>query len=454
MTGRQSEQAPDLLDLATRLAQGGGAGEQIEVFVSRGCQTSVKAFGGEVESLTSAESAGIGIRVIRDHRQGFACAGSLDEDAVSEALTEARDNASFAQPDDFAGLADPDGHEVVDQDLWNAAAVEFPVERKIDLAIELERLVRDSDSRIKGVRTALFADGAGEAAVATSTGIAVAGRSTSCHLSVSALAEASGETTVGVGVDAGRDPNALDLARVADDAVRRATRLLGAHKPPSRRLAVVFEPRLAAALLGIVGGMLTGERVLKGRSPFADRQGEAIASAALSMIDDPTDAASLGADSHDGEGLACRANPLIDEGVLQGFLHNAYTGRRSGFGSTGSAVRGYRSTPGVGCQALAVRPGDLDHDEVLAAVGDGFVVQTLSGLHSGVNAVSGDFSVGAEGVMLRGGALAEPVHEVTLASTLPRMLLDISHIGSDLTWLPGGTGAATLVVDDMSLGGS
>lgn len=428
--------------------------EEVEVFVSRGRRTSVKAYGGEVEAFTSAESAGVGIRVIRDHRQGFACAGSLDDDAVVETLAEARDNAAFAEPDEFVGVAEPDGHDTIDQDLWNAAVIEFPADRKIDLAIGLERLVTDSDPRIRGVRTAAFADGAGEAAVATSTGIAVGGRSTSCHLSVSALAEADGETTVGVGVDAGRDPELLDVARVADDAVQRATRLIGARKPPSQRLPVVFEPRLAAMLFGIVGGMLTGERVLKGRSPFGDRHGEKIGSAVLSMSDDPTDPASLSADSHDGEGLACRPNALISEGILQGFLHNAYTGRRSGLGSTGSAVRGYRSTPGVGCQALAVRPGELDYDEILAAVDDGFVVQSLSGVHSGVNAVSGDFSVGAEGVMLRGGAVAEPVHEITLASTLPRMLLDISHIGSDLTWLPGGTGATTLVVDDMSLGGS
>ncbi len=422
--------------------------------MSRSRRTSVKAYGGEVESYTSAESGGAGIRVISGHRQGFACAGSLEDEVVGEALTEARDNAVFAQPDEFAGLAESDGHPVVEQDLWNPAVSEFPAEAKIDLAIELERIVTAADPRIRGVRTATFADGAGEAAVATSTGIAVTGGATSCHLSVSALAAGDGETTVGFGVDAGRDPEALDIDRVAGEAVERAVRLLGARKPKSCRLPVILEPRLAATLLGIVGGMLSGERVLKRRSPFADRRGETIASTALTLTDDPTNPASLGADSHDGEGLACRPNTLVENGVLQGFVHNAYTGRRSGAGSTGSAVRGFRSTPGVGCPALAVRPRELSRDEILSTVGDGFVVQSLSGLHSGVNAVSGDFSVGADGVMLRHGETAEPVHEVTLASTLPRMLLDLCLVGSDLTWLPGGTGAATIVVDDMSLGGA
>ena len=87
-------------------------------------------------------------------------------------------------------------------------------------------------------------------------------------------------------------------------------------------------------------------------------------------------------------------------------------------------------------------------------VGDGLLVQDVTGLHSGVNAVSGDFSVGAEGVMIRGGALAEPVREITLASTLQRMLLDIHAVGSDLEWLPGGDAGVSLVIGDVSLSGS
>jgi PmbA protein len=174
----------------------------------------------------------------------------------------------------------------------------------------------------------------------------------------------------------------------------------------------------------------------------------------LTVVDDPTNPASMGADSHDGEGLACRRNVLLDGGVLQGFLHNAYTGRRSGEGSTASAVRGARSMPGVGVHAPALVPGERSHDELVASIDTGLLVQSMSGLHSGVNAVSGDFSVGAEGMMIRGGALAEPVREITIASTLQRLLLGVVEVGSDLEWLPGGSGAATLVIEGVTLSGS
>ena len=446
--------APELEMIAEKIVAQALPGEELEVFVARGATTSVKAYGGEVESLTSAESAGIGIRIIRDHRQGFAHAGTLDPDVIAEVLADARDNTSFGEPDEFYALATDDGVAAVDQELWRDELVSFPPERKVEMAIELERLVVGRDPRITGVRTAAYGDSRGEAAIASTAGIVRSWRGTYCSASVLALAADGDETKTGGGSDVGRDPSELDLEQAAADAVDRATRLFGARSAPSQRLTVVFEPRMAASIIGIAGGTLTGERVLKGRSPFADRRGDTIASPALVLVDDPTNPLSMGADAYDGEGLACRRNVLIDGGVLTGFLHNSYTGRRSGTASTGSAVRGSRSTPGVGTQALAVVPGARSFDEIVASIDHGFLVQSMTGLHSGVNAVSGDFSVGAEGLMIRDGAIAEPVREVTIASTLQRLLLDITEVGGDLEWLPGGTGSATLVIDGVSLGGS
>jgi PmbA protein len=443
----------ELLALAAKVAGAAGAGEQVEAFVGRSSSTSVKVHGGVIESLTQATSAGIGVRVIDDGRQGFAWAGSLDDDVIAEVLAEARDNVAYAQPEPWVGLAEPDGVEPPPIDLWREGLAAQPTERKVDLALELERAVRARDPRISGVRTAQWADGAGEGAVATSTGIAVAGRSTFCHLSVQALATDGDETKTGYGVSVGREPDDVDLDDAADDAVDRATRLLGAVQPGSGSVTLILEPRMAATLLGVVGGTLNGESVLKQRSPFADRVGESIASPLVTLVDDPTDALSLGADSHDGEGLATRRVPLIVDGVLQGFLHNTMTGRRAGVPSTGSAIRGYRSTPGVGAQALALATGTGSLDDLVAVVDHGVLVQSMTGLHSGVNPVSGDFSVGVEGLMVRRGQRAEPIREATIASTLQRLLLDVSAVGGEREWTPGGTGAAALVIPGVTLGG-
>jgi PmbA protein len=174
----------------------------------------------------------------------------------------------------------------------------------------------------------------------------------------------------------------------------------------------------------------------------------------VTLVSDPTDPDAFGAGTHDGEGLARRAVPLIEGGMLQGFLYDTYSGRRSGRASTGSASRSYSTPPGVGATALRLTPGASDQAALIGGLADGVYVQDVSGLHSGVNPVSGDFSVGATGLMIRNGVLAEPFREATIASTLQRMLLDVTAVGSDHRWLPAGPAGVTLVIRDVSLGGS
>lgn len=442
----------ELIGVARRVVGAAPAGEAIEVAVARGRRTTVQVHAGDVESFTSATSFGIGVRVVVGGREGFAHAGSLDPDVVADTLAEARDNARFASPDEHVGLVEPDGVEPVPVDRWSDALLSVPDADKVHRALALERAVTTAP-RIRTVRNATWSDASGWSALVATSGIERWSRSTACSISVSAIAADGDDTATGYGVDAARDPGALDDERVAAEAVARATELLGGRPVPSQRVTLVLEPRLAATVLGIVAGTLTGDVVAKGRSPFADRVGETVASPLLTLVDDPTDARSLAADEFDGEGLACRRNVLIDDGVLRGFLHDGTSARRTGARSTASAVRGARGLPTPGVQALAVRPGHRSSDALLAEVGDGFVVRSFAGLHSGVNPVSGDLSVGAEGRMLRGGQLAEPVREVTLATSLQRLLLDLRALGDDLTWLPGGSGAVTVVVDGVALGG-
>jgi PmbA protein len=147
--------------------------------------------------------------------------------------------------------------------------------------------------------------------------------------------------------------------------------------------------------------------------------------------------------------------PLVADGVLQGFVHSTWTARRMGTASTGSAVRGgFKSTPTAGCRAVSLAPGSADAAALLAGVDDGVLVQEVSGLHSGVNPVSGDLSTGAEGLRIRGGEVAEPLREFTIASTLQRLLHDVVAVGSDLIWLPMTAAGMTLVVGDVSVSGS
>jgi PmbA protein len=444
----------ELLTIAQRVLGWANDNEEVEVVAVHDRDTEIRVYEGDIEQFTASESQGVGIRVISDQRQGFAYAGTLDEDVLIETLAEARDNAVFGTVDEFLGLASPDGVVVPSLDLFDRRVGEMSTDDKIDLAVALEAQTLAGDPRISGIESADYVDSISESALVSSSGIEVTSRESGSYVSVSALAEEDGETQVGFGFSVNRDPGALDVARAAKDASDRATRLLGAVQPESERVTVVFDPFVTAQFLSILGGTMSGEAVMKGYSLFANRLGENVASPLFTLVDDPTNREAFTASETDGEGLASRRNVLVDAGQLTSFVHNAYTARRMGMASTGSAVRSYSSVPGVGTRALFLEPGTKSQDELVAEIDNGVLIQGVAGIHSGVNPVSGDFSTGAEGLRIRNGSLGEPLREITIASTLQRMLADIQAVGNDVDWLPMSAAGVSLVIADVTMSGS
>jgi PmbA protein len=405
-------------------------------------------YNGELEHFVSAQSQGISVRVIKDGRTGSSHAGTLDETAWREVLAEARENATLGGVDEWAGLAEPDGVAIVEQELWDDALDAFDTAKKIEIAKELERAAVGADPRVR-IDDSNYSDGATEEAFATTMGIRSSGRSNSCYASVSVMADDAGETQTGWAYALGKNPAEFDLAKAGVEAAKKATGLLGAVKPPSKRTTVVLDPMVTAQFLGIIGSTLNGESVVKGRSLFANRLGEAVASPLITLVDDPTDSRAYTASEIDSEGLAARRNVLIKDGVLQMFVHSSYSARRAGTKSTGNAVGG-----GVGCLALQLTPGTKTQAELIADIEEGVLIQSVQGLHSGVNPISGDFSTGASGVMIRNGKVAEPIREFTIASTLQRMLLDVLAIGNDVDWLPMRAAGVSMVIADVTMSGA
>jgi PmbA protein len=436
----------ELADLAERIAAAAAPGEQVEAYVAWSRQTQVRAYEGDLESLSSAESAGVGVRVLNGRRQGFAYAGSLDEASAREVLAEARDNASFASEDEHAVLAVPDGVARRSLEIWRDSLGALAGEAKAAMAIDLEKRLHGADPRVRKVVEADYHDAASEFAIATSTGVAGKGRRTRCSLFAHVIADDGSGDQTGWGYSSGRGPEEIDGEQAAADCVQRALRLLGARKPGSATVT---------AVLGVVARALSGAELVKGRSMFAGRIGEAVAAPAFHLVEDPTDPEAAGAAEIDGEGLACRPVVLVEDGTLRHFLFDARSASMAGGASTASAVRaGFKSTPDVGARALWLRPGALDQAALLASLGDGLYVQQVSGVHSGVNHVSGDFSVGARGMLIRDGAFAEPVREITIASTIQRMLQHVVAIGNDVERLPQNAAGVTLAISDMAMSGT
>jgi PmbA protein len=219
----------------------------------------------------------------------------------------------------------------------------------------------------------------------------------------------------------------------------------------------VLDPTVAASFAGLIGGGLGAKAVQRGRSPFAGRLDEEVASEAFALHDDGRDPLGPASAPFDAEGVPRRRTALIEGGRLRSYLYDTYTANREEVLSTGSASRqGYRSLPSVAPSNLIVAPGHLSLEGLLAAAGEGVYVTDVAGLHSGVNPVTGVFSVGASGRIIRDGALAEPVREFTIAGELVAMLGAVSAAGSESRWVPFGGSVSTppLLIAEMAISGS
>lgn len=445
----------DLKSIGENIISQAKGSEQIEAYILWERETSIRVYESEIESLTSAEASGIGVRVISDGRVGISYAGSLEPNDLQRVITEARDNARFGTVDPFAGLAQPDGVDPPKLNLWSSDILNTGTDKKIALAMELEKLTLSKDKRIRSLNSSNYGDVSVEAVVVNSNGISSSFEQTYCWAWAFALASHENETQTGHGLHASRALSDLDIEYAASEAADKATRMLGAKKPASGTFTAIFEPDISAALLGIIAGTLSAEAVQKGRSIFSGRLGEQVASTKLNLLDDPSDSRFFSASPFDDEGLASRKNQLITNGTLEAFLYDSYTARKDNTKSTGSAIRGGISglcSPGP--RAILVSPGSESPDEILTKVGDGVLIQSIFGIHSGVNPVSGDFSVGAEGIRISNGQLAGPIKEFTIASNLQKMIKDISAIGNDLTFRPGGTAGVTIVIDNINVSGA
>jgi PmbA protein len=419
----------------------------------------VRIFDQAVESLTEAGERGLGVRVWIDGRAGYAYGTDLGREGIAEIAAGSVEAARVADPDEFAAAPEPLGEPEPIEGLADPAARRWKTEDKVELAIAIERAARETDERVVAVETTVFVDERAAVALASSRGVSGAYEATYCYAYLSAIAEQADDRQTGIGFGMGRSPAALEAEAIGREAAERSTALLGAAKPASRTCPVVLDETVAASFAGFIGGVLCADAVQRGRSPFAGRLGEAIGSPALTIADDGADPAGLNSAPFDGEGAPSGRTALIDAGELSAYLHDSYTARREGDGarSTANATRsGYRSAPSVSTSNLIVAQGELSFEQLLAEAGEGIYVTDVAGLHSGVNPVSGTFSVGATGRAISGGELAEPADEFTIASDLPAMLAAVRAAGSTPRWVPFGGSVFTpaLLIGEMAIGGA
>lgn len=448
-------EVPDLADLCRAALGGTGDGEQAEAFGAESRRTEVKARRGDVEALTQAASRGVGVRVVVEGRLGYAWAADPNIAEAGGLLAEARQAAVSGTPDQTNGLPAARPAEPIDS-LFRRSTVDLEPQRKVSLALDLERAAISTHPDVRRVEEVMYGDAVSRVTISSTEGVDAEYRRTDCWCVVSALAERDGETQSGFAFRVARELDELEWEACAREGAERGARLLGGVKPMTERLPVVLDPWAAASFLGVLASSLSAEEVQKGRSLLAGLVGERTASEVLTLVDDGRLPDGPATAPFDDEGSPCSRTLLLERGVLRGFLHNSKTARRDGTESTGNASRpGYRGVPGVSPTNLVVEPGSESLEAILERAGRAVYVQDVKGVHSGANPVSGEFSVGASGLRVEGGVLGEPLREMTIASTLREVLQRIEAVGSDLRFFPGAgaIGTPTILVGDMTVAG-
>jgi PmbA protein len=446
-----------MLNLAKKIVEHASAAgvEQAEAFAMLTSSLKIKVYQQEVEELASSTGSGVGIRVFRERSVGYAYTTDLSDQGLSAAARAAIENAEVTAGDEFNGLPETSS-EFPQLDLYAEKMAMTPVQEKIELAKEIERAALEQDDRVAQVEEAVYAEGVGTVAIANSLGFGREYRETSCYAYAQAIAQQEGQMQMGISFTTGREPGQLERAATGREAADRAVSLLGASQCQSLSCPVVMDPFVTSSVVGVIASALTGEAVQKQRSMFAGKEGLRVASDIFNLVDDGIHPEGLASAPFDGEGVPTRRTLLVDEGILQGFLYDTYTGRKEGKASTGNGVRGsYRSQPHVGATNLRLTGGTLSLQEMISSVDLGFYVTDVSGIHSGANPVSGDFSVGAAGRLIRGGILAEPVREVTIAGNLLSMMKAVEAVGNDNRWVPfgGSIHAPSLLIGQMTVSG-
>ena len=433
--------------VAAALAAGADAAEAVG---AERRSLSINVRNGALEEVEREESRDLGLRVFIGKRQASVSGSDISAEARGKLVARAVAMARLAPEDPYAGLADPDRlakgpHP--DLDLYDAAEPN---------AEALEEKARTAEAAARAVPKVTNSDGgsaswsAGQWRIVTSGGFMGLHRASSFSLGASAIAGDEG------GMETGYDGRSVrwqaDLPQadaIGTEAGARAAGRLGARKIASTTAPVIFENRIAAALLSPLIGAISGPAIARGTSFLKEKLGEAVFAKGIQVTDDPHRRRGLGSSPFDDEGVTNHEIKLIDDGVLTTWMLNSSSARQLGLATTGHASRGLAGPPGVGPSNLTLEPGTWDLAGLMADAGQGLLVTSMFG--PSLNGNTGDWSVGCSGFWFEGGEVAYPVNEITVAGNLIDIYARLVP-GADLE-IRGAANSPSILIDALAIAG-
>lgn len=425
---------------ALELARRSGADAcEVGASVDQGLGVSVRE--GEVETVELARDQGIAVTVYVGSRKGSASSTDAGEASIRAVVEKALAIARHTGEDPAAGLADPQlmAREIPDLDVHHPWALSTP--QAIELALACETAGRG----VAGIRSsdgASLSSGEGVRVYANSHGFLGSQRGSRHSLSCMLIAEDGGGMQRDYDYTTARDPVELaDPAAVGESAARRTLRRLGARRPETGRLPILFDPSLASGLIGHLMGAIAGGSLFRQASFLCDRLGEPLFPDWFTLGERPMERGAMASSPFDNDGVQTRDNVFIEDGRLASYMLSAYSARRLGMQTTGNAG---------GARNLRITAPLASREALLSRLDRGVLVTELMG--QGVNAVTGDYSRGAAGFWVENGEIQYPVEEFTIAGNLEAMFKGLLGVGDDVD-TRGSIHTGSWLVDEMTVAG-
>jgi len=409
---------------------------------------------GQTESIEREDAQGIGLRAFVQQKNGLAFASASSSDLSDQGLEAlAKQVVAMAQvsaPDTDA--MPPSGAPHPSQQPQHPVAKEIWLrEKALQAALNCEQAALNEGETIQNSEGASAAYGLTHQCYASADGFVGSHRQSYASLSVAVIAQQGQDMQRDYEYSRAVTGSQLDdPAHIGRMAAQRTNRRLGAKSAQSGNMTVIFEPRVAASLLGHLASAVNGQSIMQKRSFLQDAVGKTLFPEWVHISDLPDHPLGWSFQPFDGEGCATQASELIEHGKLGFYPCNRYVAQRMNIPHTAHAKRGLTGDIGMGTHNLLWHPGQQSQQDLIADIKKGVLITELMG--SGINGVTGDYSRGAAGFMIENGVITHPLHEMTIAGKLPQMFKNIRAVGNDLRWF-GNRGVASVVIDGMTVAG-
>lgn len=446
----------DYKDLLNKLIEKGQEKmDEVEAFLVKNKQLDIEIYKGEIDKYSLAESGGLSFRGSSQGKMGYSYTERLEESALDSLVYEALENSKYIEgSDDEIIFSGSESYEEINH--YDDSLNQVPTQDKLNFLINLEKEAYSLDERVFAVNACAYQEFEGERYLVNSKGLDLHDKSNGGAAYIFVVVKDDEDTKTGISYRIFYDFSSLDYKEIAKEAVDRATSMLGASNIKSGNYPIIIENTTFANLLSAFTPIFSSDNVQKGLSLLKGKLGEEIASPLLTIVDDPFLKGGFASRNFDDEGTASTFKTMVDNGKLVSFAYNWKTANREGVASTGHASRSYKGPISIAPTNLYVVNGDLDLDEMMVLADKGLLINNLEGLHSGLNPVSGDFSLSASGYEIKDGKKARPVNQITIAGNLYEVFKNIVAVGNDLKFgLPsnGYIGSPSILVKSLAVSG-